>query len=469
MGNKITINPITRISGFLEIQVEVEKNEIIDAKSSGMLFRGFEKMLKGRPPIDAIYFTERICGICSTAHSMASTLALENILDIVPNENDKMIRDFMHGCEFIQNHLRHFYQYTLPDFVKGPEIQPLYRENHNDYRLPEKLNLKLSNHYIESVEYSRLAHEMLAVLGGKAPHNHGIFVGGVTVNLDVSKFIKVKSILKSIKEFVINRMIPDVYIISEYYQDYFHNGVGYKNLMSYGVFDTYTEKDLFYIAPQVLISGQKHEFNPDNITENIYRAWYEANKVEQRPFDPTVDENVYKEEAYSWIKAPRYEGYPMEVGPLARMYLSGGYTRGISTMDRTIARVLEAKKIIEIMERLLEKVELKPAQQDRYEFPQKARGKGLIDTTRGGLGHWVSIDNQVIKNYGIITPTTWNLSPEDSRGMKGVIEKALIGTSIKDIKNPVEIGRIVRSFDPCVSCATHVFGDGYSSVEIRVV
>mgnify|MGYP006282661101 CR=1 FL=1 len=469
MGNIITINPITRISGFLEIQVEVEKNKIIDAKSSGMLFRGFEKMLKGRPPLDAIYFTERICGICSTAHSMASTLALENILDITPNENDKMIRDFMHGCEFIQNHLRHFYQYTLPDFVYGPEIQPLYGENHDDYRLPEKLNMKLSKHYIESIEYSRLAHEMLAVLGGKAPHNHGIFVGGVTVNLDASKFIKVKSILRSIKEFVINRMIPDVHTISEYYQDYFHNGEGYKNLMSYGVFDNYTEKDLFYVAPQILISGQKQEFNPDKITENIYRAWYEANKVEQRPFDPTVDENVYKEEAYSWIKAPRYEGYPMEVGPLARMYLSGRYTRGISTMDRTIARVLEVKKIIEIMEGLLNRLELSPTQQDRYEFPQQARGKGLIDTTRGGLGHWVSIDNQGIKNYGIITPTTWNLSPGDSRGIKGVIEKALIGTTIKDIKNPVEIGRIVRSFDPCVSCATHVYGDGYSPVEIRIV
>lgn len=469
MGNIITINPITRISGFLEIQVEVENNQIIDAKSSGMLFRGFEKMLKGRPPLDAIYFTERICGICSTAHSILSTLALENILNITITENDKMIRDFMHGCEYIQNHLRHFYQYTLPDFIKGPEIQPLYGGNHGDYRLPEKLNVELSKHYIESLEYSRLAHEMLAVLGGKAPHNHGIFVGGVTVNLDASKFIKIKSIVTSIREFLINKMIPDVYIIAEYYEDYFHNGEGYKNLMSYGVFDSYTEQNLFYVAPQVLINSEKQEFNADKITENIYRAWYEANEIEQRPFDITIDENVYKEEAYTWVKAPRYEGYPMEVGPLARMYLSGEYKMGISTMDRTIARVLEAKKVIEIMGGLLEKIELKPAQQDRYEFPQVARGKGLIDTTRGALGHWVSIDNQGIKNYGIITPTTWNLSPEDSRGVKGVIEKSLIGTLIQDIKNPVEIGRIVRSFDPCVSCATHVFGNGYSPIEIRVV
>lgn len=469
MGNKITINPITRISGFLEIEVEVKNNIVVDAKSSGMLFRGFEKMLKGRPPLDAIYFTQRICGICSTAHSMASTLALENILNIIPNKNDNMIRDFIHGCEFIQNHIRHFYQYTLPDFVQGPEIQPLYSGNHDDYRLPQNLNKKLSEDYIKSIKYSRLAHEMLAVLGGKAPHNHGIFVGGVTVNMDSSNFIKVKSILKSIKEFVTNIMIPDVQIISEYYKDYFKNGEGYKNFMSYGVFDTYLDEELYYIAPRIMIEGQLRGFNPDNITENIYRAWYEGNKIEQKPTEATVDEDVHKEEAYSWIKAPRYAGYPMEVGPLARMYLSGDYKRGISTMDRTIARVLETKKIIEIMEGLLDRLILGPANQRQYEFPQKAMGKGLIDTTRGGLGHWVSVENQEIKNYGIITPTTWNLSPGDSQGVKGVVEEALIGTKIRDLKNPVEIGRIVRSFDPCVSCATHVFSDKFSPVEIRVV
>jgi hydrogenase large subunit len=469
MGRKIILNPITRISGFLEIQVEVERNQIIDAKSSGMLFRGFEKMLRGRPPLDAIYFTERICGICSTAHSMASTLALEDILEIHPTENDKLIRDFMHGCEFLQNHLRHFYQYTLPDYVRGPEIKPLYPVSHSDYRLPQELNKELAGHYLESFKYSRLAHEMLAVLGGKAPHNHGIFVGGVTVNLDAAKWIKIKSILDTIEEFVIGRMIPDVNVIAEYYRDYFRNGRGYKNLMSYGLFDSYRERDLFYLAPQVMIDGQWQQFNPDKITENIYRAWYEAKKVEQRPTEPTVEENVYKEEAYSWVKAPRYEGNPMEVGPLARMWLSGNYRRGISTMDRTIARVLEVKKIIEIMKGLVERMQMVPTGQGRYEFTTDARGRGLIDTTRGALGHWLAVERQQIQNYEIITPTAWNLSPEDSRGIKGVIEKALIGSTIEDLKNPVEIGRIVRSFDPCVSCATHVLSDRYSPLEIRIV
>lgn len=469
MAEKITINPLTRISGFLEIEVEVEQNKIVNAKSSGLLFRGFEKMLRGRPPLDAIYFTERICGICSTAHSMASTLALEDVLGIHPNENDKIIREFMHGCEFIQNHLRHFYQYTIPDFVKGARMESSFIASHNDYRLPEKLDKEISEHYVESLKFSRLAHEMVAVLGGKAPHNHGIFVGGVTVNIESAKWIKIKSILSNIKKFVENLLIPDVYTIAQYYPDYFSNGVGYKNLMTYGLFDSYTDIRAFYVAPGVIVNGQYGTFDSNKITENIHSAWYEAASDVESPTDPIVNENIHKENAYSWIKAPRYEGYAMEVGPLARMWLSSSYNRGISTMDRTIARVLEVKKIIEIMEVFLEKIELLPSNEGRYEFTQEANGKGLTDTTRGALGHWISVRNQAIQNYDIITPSSWNLSPEDSKGLKGVVEKALMGTVIQDLKNPVEIGRIVRSFDPCVSCATHVFTDKYSSAEIRVV
>ena len=468
MSKKITINPLTRVSGFLEIEVEVENNKIIDARSSGMLFRGFEKMLVGRPPLDAIYFTERICGICSTAHSVASAMALEDALNVIPNENDMLIRDFLHGCEFLQNHLRHFYQYTLPDFVKGPKINPVYSESHGDYRLPEKLNLKLSEHYLESIKYSKNAHEMLAILGGKAPHNHGIFVGGVTVNMDASKYIKVKSLLASISNFIENIMIEDIYIISKYYEDYFNNGMGYGNFMSYGLYDDYNEESLFYVNPKVLINGKKYGFNENNITENIYHSWYKGDKNTYKPEDENVEENVYKKGAYSFIKAPRYKGNPMEVGPLARLWLSGEYSNGVSTMDRTIARVLEAKKVATIMKELLLRIEMKPTNQRKYDIPDKSKGVGLKDTTRGSLGHWISIEDSSIEHYSIITPTTWNLSPTDSKGVKGVVEKALIGTDIKDIENPVEIGRIVRSFDPCVSCATHVIGNN-KSIKLRIL
>lgn len=137
-------------------------------------------------------------------------------------------------------------------------------------------------------------------------------------------------------------------------------------------------------------------------------------------------------------------------------------------MDRTIARAYEAKRIIEIMESLLERIQLKESSQKIYEISEKAIGKGLVDTTRGALGHWISIEGKKLGRYTIITPSGWNLSPQDGKGVRGPVENALIGTEISDINHPVEIGRIVRSFDPCVSCATHVRGD-YNAVEMVII
>lgn len=469
MGKKIIINPVTRISGFLEIEVELSQHTIVDAKSSGMMFRGFEQMLKGRSPLDAIYFTQRICGICSTAHTMGSTLALEKALRVIPSDNDRMIRDFIHGCEFIQNHIRHFFQYTLPDYVQGPDIPPLFDETHMDYRLPKSLNQKLAGYYVQALEYGRLAHKILAVLGGKAPHNHGIFVGGVTVNIDASIWIEVRALLTKIKGFVNTVMLDTVYEIAKYYQDYFYNGIGYGNLLTYGCYDGFKENQITYVLPKLKINNRIESFDSNKITENIRYAWYQGLEETMKPRVEVTEDDRSKDGAYSWIKAPRYGGFSMESGPLARMWLSGSYREGISTMDRTIARVLETLKIISILEGFLERIELIPATQKAYDIPDFAEGSGFIDTTRGALAHWLTIENKAIAHYEIITPSSWNLSSKDSTGHLGVVEEALIGTEIMDIQHPVEIGRIVRSFDPCVSCATHVWGPNLVKKEIRII
>lgn len=468
MSRIITVNPLTRISGFMEIEVTIEKNKVVDAKSSGLLFRGFEKMLLGRSPFDAIYFTERICGICSTAHSVTSTLALEDALQIHPNENDKMLRDIIHGWEFIQNHIRHFYLYTLPDFVVTPELQPVASAGGYDLRLPETLNKKISEDYLEAIKFSRLAHEGLAVLGGKAPHNHGIFVGGVTEGLDASRLIHLKYLVSETKAFINNKMLEDVNIIAHYYKDYFQMGRGFGNLMSYGVFNTYKEKEVSYVNPAILLNGQISPFEQTKITENIYNSWYKGETLQDNLFGSYTEDNMDKSQAYSFVKAPRYQSQPMEVGPLARMILSGNYENKISMMDRTIARVLETKKVIEIIEGLLERASFDVVGQRQYEIPDSSRGSGLIDTTRGALGHWVSIENKLIKHYNIITPSVWNCSPTDSKGVRGVIEQALIGTEIQNLKQPVEIGRIVRSYDPCISCATHIVSDRFKPMELII-
>ncbi|GFZ32264.1 Ni/Fe hydrogenase [Clostridium zeae] len=466
MSEKIIINPITRISGFMQVEVVIEKNIIIDAKTNGFLFRGFEEMLKGRSPFDAIYFTERICGICSTAHGYVSSVALENALGVKPDENGSLLRDVMHGCEFLQNHIRHFYQFTIPDYVRV-DINPA-NENLKQYKLPKDINSKLNSHYIQAFKYSRDAHKMLALLGGKAPHTHGIFVGGVTSNIDATKLIELKSILFGIREFINDSMMGDIDTIAKYYPEDFKNGKGYGNFLSYGAFDKDINSLDSYVKSGVYIDDKRDEFNPANISEDVVNSYYsDASGVING--DKELQADVTKKEAYSWIKAARYNGVPMEVGPLARLWINGEYSRGISTLDRITARVLEAKRICDIIESLLEFLKPGVSTQQKLDIPQIADGVGLRDTTRGALGHWVEIENQKIKKYNIITPSGWNISPNDSKGNKGVIEKALIGAYVENPKAPLEIGRIVRSFDPCVSCATHVISDSCSDFTMRLV
>lgn len=466
---RIIINPVTRISGFMEIDAVIDHNIVIDAKTEGLLFRGFEKMLEGRSPFDAVYFTQRICGICSTAHSMASTLALEDAMGITPSEQGRYLRDIIHGCEFLQNHIRHIYQYTAPDFIKLPEGNTLFETNHNDFRLPKHKNDLIVQHYFDSLEYSRNAHEMLAILGGKAPHNHGVFIGGITSQATTEKIAQLRSLLQKIRQFICEKMIPDAYTISDYYNEYFKIGRGYGNLLSFGCFNQYKKLGTLFVDPLEFSFEKIKKLNPKEITENVFSSWYTAKNETYTPFEANTEPDIKKGDAYSWVKAPRYKGLPYEVGPLARMWLCGDYRNGISTMDRTLARALEAKKIADILLILLSNLIPNVCVQEQYEIPQNAYGSGLIDTTRGALGHWIKIENSVISLYQIITPSAWNLSTRSQDNLPGPGEKAMINTVIKNMDAPVELGRIIRSFDPCISCATHVYANGKLIKTMQVV
>lgn len=466
---RVVINPVTRISGFLEIDADIDNNAVVNAKTGGLLFRGFEKMLVGRSPLDAVYFTQRICGICSTAHSIASSLALEEALCISVTQQGRYLRDVIHACEFLQNHIRHFYQYTLPDFIKLPESNTLFEVDHNDFRLPTTKNNKIVQHYFDSLKFSRSAHEMLAILGGKAPHNHGVFIGGATSQATSENITSMRILAQNIRQFIISKMIPDAYTIADYYKEYFYNGRGYGNFMSYGCFDRYEKLGTLYIEPLTYSDGLIQTCDLYKITENIHSSWYADQQETYTPYETVPDPDINKVSGYSWVKAPRYDGMPYEVGPLARMWLCGEYKNGISTMDRTLARVLEAKKLTEIILTLLNNLILSVDVQQEYSIPLNAYGAGLTDTTRGALGHWLKIENGLISFYQIITPSAWNLSTRSQDNLPGPCEKALIDTIINDTNNPVELGRIIRSFDPCVSCATHVYSNGNLVKSIKTV
>ncbi|MFD0959033.1 nickel-dependent hydrogenase large subunit [Paenibacillus chungangensis] len=466
MTRRIVINPITRMSGFMELDVTVEGGVVTEAKTKGTMFRGFEQMMVGRSPFDAIYLTQRICGICSTAHSVGASLALEDALGVVPTEQGRYLRDVIHASEFLQNHIRHFYQYGVPDYVRIPKLNTIYDSEHNDFRLPSSVNDRIAAHYFDSLPISRLAHELLATFGGKAPHNHGVFVGGYSTPASVDQLVRAKSILKQISLFTNEKLISDAYLLAKYYPDYFQIGQGHGNLMSYGIFFDYSELGTLYVKPGLYQHGSYLPFDPDKITEYHDQSWYIGNSP-NRPLESMPEPDMEKPNAYSWVKAPRYDGLPFEVGPLARLWLSGNYRNGISTMDRTLARALEVKKVIEVIEVLLDQIIPGTAVQKRWDVPDQAMGSGLTDTTRGALGHWLKIEEKKLSFYQIITPSGWDFSASTSIN-KGTAEQALLGTQIADPDHPVELGRILRSFDPCMSCATHVHRPGHPSKTFQV-
>lgn len=459
--NKIVLNPVTRISGLMQIEATLENNTVTQARTDGMMFRGFELMLKGRPPLDAVYFTERICGICSSAHATASSTALEHALGVEIKEQGRFLRDITHACDFLQNHIRHFYQFVVPDYVKLPNVSPFLEGSGRDLRLPESKNQQIAQHYFDSFAVSRLTHTMLAVMGGKAPHAHGIFVGGVTTTATVNMIIQLKSMVKQVMDFIESSMLPDTYTIAQYYNDYYDIGKGYDALMTYGCFNDYKSLGTLYVNPKTYLQGQIRPLDPEGITEATEYAWYGDPEV-YMPIEVIVQPDTKKEGAYSWIKAPRYFGLPYEVGPLARLWLAGEYDNGISTMDRIVARTLETRKIASIINTLLDHVIPGIVIQGTYVVPETAQGSGLVDTTRGALGHWMKIESGLLSFYQIITPSAWNFSSQINT-TPGPAEHALLNTYVPDMNNPIELGRVVRSFDPCMSCATHVHIPGKES------
>ncbi|HUW57975.1 MAG TPA: nickel-dependent hydrogenase large subunit [Planctomycetota bacterium] len=502
---KIVIDPVTRVEGHLRVEVTIDGGEVKEARSAGTLYRGFEEFLVGRQPIDAQRITQRVCGVCPTAHATASALALDQAfgcLDKLP-ENGRLLRNLILGANYLQSHILHFYHLAALDYVdvaqaadydgSDPDLQslrtfiargtlaPFVPRYEGDYRLTKQQNTLLAGHYVEALRMRRLAHEMLCVFGGKMPHNVGIIPGGATEPPTVSKMEQVVMQLKRISEFIENVYIPDILAVAGAYPDHFALGKGYGKLLAYGVFELETpapraadRKRLF--PPGLTDVALKYQpLDQEKISEDVKFSRY-ADSVAGKPLSALTKNVPDKEGAYSWLKAPRYDGGPREVGPLARMAV--GYVAGseeirkevdgllsaaglkpadlFGVLGRHACRALESRILARRMTEWALALDPKAPHRYDYESPETGTGAGLVDGPRGALGHWIDVKDGKIANYQLVVPTTWNASPRDANDQPGAIERALTGTRIKDASNPFEVVRIVRSFDPCLACAVHV-------------
>jgi len=480
MSEKIKIDPITRIEGHLAIEAVIDDGVVKEAKSAGTLFRGFEIILQGRDPRDANRLTQRICGVCPTAHATASALCLDDafgLTDKIP-DNAKLIRALVFGSNFLQSHILHFYHLAALDYVDAAgavgDTAPFVPRYEGDYRVSGEANAELVNHYLKALDIRRKCQEMLAIFGGKMPHNVGIVPGGVTEKPTEDKITNFLWRLKEIKEFVENVYIPDVIAVAKIYDDYFGIGKGCGRLLAYGGFDLPTGK--LFKAGVISPDLQLEPFAKENITEDLKHSWYADAASGKNPAQGETQPDIKKKEAYSFLKSPRYKGQVCEVGPLARMvsnYVQGDaitkelvdsvlgeFSAGVdalySVLGRHAARAIEAKLVANAMVDWLTR--LKPDEPTivESEIPEKGEGAGLTEAPRGGVGHWITIKDKKIERYQVIAPTAWNASPKDDKDQPGAVEQAIIGTKVKDKDNPFELVRIVRAFDPCLACSVHL-------------
>jgi hydrogenase large subunit len=519
MAKKITIDPVTRIEGHLKIEVEIENGKVKDAWSSGTMARGFEALLTGKDPRDASYITSRFCGVCYSVHQLCSARALDEAFGAKVPWGGNLIRNLIMGAEYIYDHPLHFYQLSALDYIdimavanytgKDKELlavkdkivglvqakdtyplTPRYEPDEYTVKDPD-IVISAVKHYLDALKMHAKARNMGAIWGGRTPHYQNIVVGGVTSYPDLNQVARFRTMLDQQKKFIEEVYIPDVVAFGTgplWPLAQMGLGGGHYNYLSYGDFQLDPAgKNLVF--PAGVITGlnpaniKVDNVKPEKITESVKHAWYKENKP-VHPYDGEQVFNLDKKDAYTFVKSPRYDGKPMEVGPLARMIIAknkdviGLVEKGAKpgVVARHAARAIETKLVVDAcytwLEQLLTEM-TKPGfkihDTEHWDPPESGMGAGFSEPPRGALGHWIKVKNKKIENYQAVVPSTWNASPRCENGVRGQYEESLIGAPVPDPNNPNNIVRIIRSFDPCLACAVHMIDPQTNEIKKFVI
>jgi len=551
MSRRITVDPITRIEGHLRIDVEVDGGKVTKSWSSGQMWRGIEVILQDRDPRDAWLFTQRICGVCTTVHGITSVRAVENALDLEIPISAQYIRNLILAAHGLHDHIVHFYHLSALDWVdvvsalsadpaKASALAETLSEwsgnstrelaavkarlaalvesgqlgifangywGHPAMKLPPEVNLLAVSHYLQALEYQRKANQIVTILGSKTPNIQNLAVGGVAnaINMDnqatlnMKKLYQIKSLLDEVQSFVKQVYLPDVIAVGSMYADWLGYGAGIKNYLAVPDMPLDTAGTQFDMPGGTIFNGDLGTFKAitkfgdeylrDNVQESIAHSWYDGDWQKH----PWEEETVPKYTAwdddgdYSWVKAPRFDGKPMQVGPLAQVLtgLASGDERFVkygtyvleeagklagakltpavlhSTIGRHAARCIRAVVLSDLAQEhwALLANNIAGGDTDIYNapvFPKgEQRGFGFHEAPRGFLSHWVVIRDGKIANYQAVVPSTWNAGPRDAKGQIGPYEASLIGNPVADPDAPLEVVRTIHSFDPCLACAIH--------------
>ena len=585
---RVVVDPITRIEGHLRIEAETDPSgKITQAYSAGTMVRGIEIILRGRDPRDAWAFAQRICGVCTLVHGIASVRAVEDALKYEIPRNAELIRNLMIAAQFVHDHVMHFYHLHALDWVDvvsalkadpkatselaqsisgWPKSSPGYFADvqkkirnfveggqlgifnnaywgHPAYKLPPEANLMAVAHYLEALAWQREVVKLHAIFGGKNPHPM-FLVGGVPSAISVGSeaghgkgpayrggqsgtalnlvgLQTVQNVITQMREFVDQVYVPDTLAIAGFYKEWGGMGEGLGNFLTYGDFPEKTmwDTDSLFIPRGAILNRDLSTIHPvdmhadGEIQEFVSHSWYKYSVGDQTGLHPYKGETEFNytgpkppyehldvNQKYSWLKSPRWKGHSMEVGPLARvlmLYAKGheqtkelvGMTLNkldvpvqalFSTLGRTAARTLESKIIADAMQGWFDQLMANIKAGDTRTFneklwepstwPKTAKGAGFMEAPRGGLAHYIVIENEKIANYQAVVPSTWNAGPRDAAGQPGAYEAALQHNHVlHDPRQPIEILRTIHSFDPCLACAVHVTDpDGEELVKVKV-
>ena len=502
---KIDLGPITRIEGHLNVRTTIDNGVVTDAQCMSEMFRGFEVFLQGRDPLDAQQITQRICGVCPYAHAIASSYAQENAYQLQPPSNGRIMHNLIQGANHLYDYLLHFYQLSALDFVdvtaitgytgkdadlltvkqwveaelsrkKAFPAAPFLPRLAGKYLTDPEINIGALKHYLEAMEIQKKANRAAAIFGGKFPHSTAIFPGGCTQEARIDLIAAYQSLIKEVREFINAKYIPDVVAVATAFPEYWRIGASKGGFLSFGLLPLTPDqngKQLF--APGVLQNGQLAPVDLKQISQDVKYARY-SSASNLSVAESALAPDPAKAGAYTWSKAPRYGGQVMEVGPAARVLVD--YHQGNnpalkrlvdkfaglaqitpaelnSVLGRHLSRAIQAALIADFLLAETERLEPGGPTMADITIPGSGEGYGVTEASRGGLLHYLRIENHKIAKYECVVPTTWNASPRDDQGRPGAMESALIGTAVESPEDQIEAVRIVHSFDPCIACAVH--------------
>ncbi len=477
------VGPFNRVEGDLEVQLEIADGRVRDAWVVSPMYRGFEQMLHGKDPRDALVYTPRICGICSVAQSVAAALALARVQGLAPPPNGERAINLVLASENIADHLTHFYLFFMPDFARE-----VYRRESWHAPVAERFTA-ITGAANKAVLPARAQFlHLMGLLAGKWPHSLAIQPGGSTRALESQEKARVLAILHGFRCFLETTLFGTelesiVEIDSAAKLEAYRAAGGPESgdfrrflsiaaslgleklgrasdrFMSYGVYP----QDGRTLFARGVWAGASAVLDDTAIREDLSHSWMAHRNEPQHPYQGITQPDADASGAYSWCKAPRLNGAVVEVGALARQVVDGHplirelvAASGGNVRNRVIARLLEIARVVVAMEGWAKA--LRPGEPfcRQAAIPDEAQGAGLIEAARGSLGHWLRVKHGRIINYQIIAPTTWNFSPRDAQGVPGALEQALVGAPVRDGETePVAVQHIVRSFDPCMVCTVH--------------